>query len=163
MTEILRQIGIDHKQIENNLVKNQFIINQGIEQTVLIENADEGQRFMKERGPSSTNVKMCFTFSNGDKRRGRVINYTGAGGINNSPIDEYRGQLRMQVDKEAQIRYVTVLRHIDNANHCEDKKNSNSRSPSKQRMQPGRSLRGSWTWSTLARHRRRTIHVLANS
>jgi len=53
----------------------------------------------------SNNVKMCFTFSNGDKRRGRVINYTGSGGINNSPIDEYRGQLRMQVDKEDQIRY----------------------------------------------------------
>lgn len=100
----LRLIVVDHKQIENNLVKNQFIINQGVEQTVLIENAEEGQKFMTERGPLSTNVKMCFTFSNGDKRRGRVINYTGAGGVNNSPIDEYRGQLRMQVDKEAQIR-----------------------------------------------------------
>lgn len=72
---------------------------------------------MKDRGPLSTNVKMCFTFSNGDKRRGRVINYTGAGGINNSPIDEYRGQLRMQVDKEAQIRYVVASRHIDIANY----------------------------------------------
>ncbi|KAJ4412689.1 Structural maintenance of chromosomes protein 6 [Didymella pomorum] len=91
-------------KIENNLVKNQFIINQGIEQTVLIRDSDEGARFMKDRGLLSANVKMCFTFSNGDKRRGRVINYTGAGGINNSPIDEYRGQLRMQVDKEAQIR-----------------------------------------------------------
>lgn len=51
-----------------------------------------------------TNVKMCFTFSNGVKRRGRVINITGAGATNNSPIDEYRGQLRIQVDKDAQIR-----------------------------------------------------------
>ncbi|KAF1928879.1 structural maintenance of chromosomes protein 6 [Didymella exigua CBS 183.55] len=91
-------------KIEVDLVKNVFIINQGFEQTVLIEGSDKGAQFMKERGPASTNVKMCFTFSNGDKRRGRVINYTGAGGINNSPIDEYRGQLRMQVDKAAQIR-----------------------------------------------------------
>jgi hypothetical protein len=99
----------DNGQIENDLVKNVFIINQGFEQTVLIENSDEGQRFMKDRGPLSTNVKMCFTFSNGDKRRGRVINYSAAGGLNNSPIDEYRGQLRMQVDKEAQIRYVPSI------------------------------------------------------
>lgn len=79
---------------------------------MLIEQSDEGAQFMKERGPLSTNVKMCFTFSNGDKRRGRVINYSSAGGINNSPIDEYRGQLRMQVDKEAQIRYVDGLVHV---------------------------------------------------
>ena len=91
-------------KIDNDLIKNQFIINQGIEQTVLIRDAEEGQRLMeKENRP--TNVKMCFTFSNGVKRRGRVINVTAAGGINNSPIDEYRGQLRMQVDKDAQIRY----------------------------------------------------------
>lgn len=91
-------------KIDNALIKNQFIINQGIEQTVLIRDAEEGQRLMeKENRP--TNVKMCFTFSNGVKRRGRVINVTAAGGINNSPIDEYRGQLRMQVDKDAQIRY----------------------------------------------------------
>ncbi|KAJ8107041.1 hypothetical protein OPT61_g9137 [Boeremia exigua] len=91
-------------KIDNSLVKNQFIINQGIEQTVLIEDSDEGARFMADQGSLRTNVKMCFTFSNGDKRRGRVINITGSGGINNSPIDEYRGQLRMQVDKDAQIR-----------------------------------------------------------
>ncbi|KAH6637581.1 dna repair protein-like protein rad18 [Boeremia exigua] len=91
-------------KIDNDLVKNQFIINQGIEQTVLIENAGEGARFMESPPP---NVKMCFTFFNGDKRRGRVINYSGGGGNNNSPIDEYRGQLRMQVDKDTQIRQET--------------------------------------------------------
>jgi ADP-glucose pyrophosphorylase len=118
----LRRIDIDDEQIENNLVKNQFIINQGIEQTVLIRDSDEGARFMKDRGLLSANVKMCFTFSNGDKRRGRVINYTGAGGINNSPIDEYRGQLRMQVDKEAQIRYVVVLQNMDIADHVKTRR-----------------------------------------
>lgn len=122
-------------------MKNQFIINQGIEQTVLIEKSDEGAQFMAERGPSSTNVKMCFTFSNGDKRRGRVINYTGAGGINNSPIDEYRGQLRMQVDKEAQIRYVIRLCYGNIADRCKDKKRSNFDSLSRQRVMPDKSLR----------------------
>ena len=81
-----------------------FIINQGFEQTVLFEKSNEGAQFMKERGPLSTNVKMCFTFSDGDRRRGRVIQYTAAGAINNSPIMEFQGQLRMQVDKAAQIR-----------------------------------------------------------
>jgi hypothetical protein len=92
-------------KIDNDLVKNQFIINQGIEQTVLIRDAEEGQLLMESR---PTNVKMCFTFSNGVKRRGRVVNVTSANAVNNSPIDEYRGQLRMQVDKDAQIRYVAL-------------------------------------------------------
>ncbi|CAO2656318.1 Nn.00g051210.m01.CDS01 [Neocucurbitaria sp. VM-36] len=91
-------------KIEDHLVRNQFIINQGIEQTVLIQDRTEGSRFMHARGPLTRNVKMCFTFADGDKRRGRVINFTSNGGINDSPIDEYQGALRMQADKEAQIR-----------------------------------------------------------
>ncbi|KAF2129939.1 P-loop containing nucleoside triphosphate hydrolase protein, partial [Dothidotthia symphoricarpi CBS 119687] len=91
-------------RIENHLVRNQFIINQGIEQTVLIEDQTEGTKFMHDRGPLTDKVKMCFTFADGDKRKGRVINYTSNGGINDSPIAEFRGLMRMQVDKEAQIR-----------------------------------------------------------
>ncbi|KAF1843906.1 dna repair protein-like protein rad18 [Cucurbitaria berberidis CBS 394.84] len=91
-------------KIEDDLVRNQFIINQGFEQTVLIEDRTEGSRFMHARGPPTRNVKMCFTFADGDKRRGRVINFTSNGGINDSPIDEYRGVLRMQADKEDRIR-----------------------------------------------------------
>lgn len=60
---------------------------------------------MHDRGPLTEKVKMCFTFADGDKRKGRVINYTANGGINDSPIAEFRGLMRMQVDKEAQIRY----------------------------------------------------------
>jgi hypothetical protein len=71
---------------------------------VLIESPREGAQFMHSRGPRTRNVKMCFTFKDGDKTKGRVINYTGNGGVNNSPIDEFRGQFRMQVDKEAQLR-----------------------------------------------------------
>ena len=59
---------------------------------------------MHARGPPTKNVRMCFTFADGDKRKGRVINYTNNGGINDSPIDEFRGNLRMQVDKEDQIK-----------------------------------------------------------
>ncbi|KAI8939595.1 hypothetical protein NX059_003359 [Plenodomus lindquistii] len=89
-------------RIDDHLVRNQFIINQAIEQTVLIENRKEGSQFMHAR--TMRNVKMCFTFADGDKRKGRVINYTNNGGINDSPIDEYRFALRMQLDQEAQIQ-----------------------------------------------------------
>ncbi|KAF7445023.1 Smc Chromosome segregation ATPase [Pyrenophora tritici-repentis] len=90
--------------IDNDLVRNQLIINQGIEQTVLIENLQEGSNFIADQGPLTKNVRMCFTFADGDTRRGRVINRSPAGGINNSPIAEYTGAMRMQVDRDAQIR-----------------------------------------------------------
>ncbi|KAL1800195.1 hypothetical protein ACET3X_000537 [Alternaria dauci] len=90
--------------IEEDLVRNQFIINQSIEQTVLIEDMKEGAQFMDARGPSTKHVRMCFTFADGDTRKGRVISYTGNGGINNSPIAEFSGPLRMQVDRAAQIK-----------------------------------------------------------
>lgn len=91
-------------KIENNLVRNQFIIHQSFEQTVLIDSPREGLQFMDERGPMTRNVKMCFTFADGDRRRGRTINYTPSGGLNDSPIDEFRGALRMQADKGDQIK-----------------------------------------------------------
>ncbi|KAH8643801.1 P-loop containing nucleoside triphosphate hydrolase protein [Alternaria alternata] len=69
-----------------------------IEQTVLIEDMKEGAHFMDARGKSTEHVKMCFTFADGDTRKGRVISYTNNGGINNSPIAEYSGPLRMQVN-----------------------------------------------------------------
>ncbi|CAG5148218.1 uncharacterized protein ALTATR162_LOCUS2168 [Alternaria atra] len=90
--------------IGEDLVRNQFIINQSIEQTVLIEDMKEGAQFMNARGPSTSKVRMCFTFADGDTRKGRVFNYTNNGGINNSPIAEYSGPLRMQVDMDAQIK-----------------------------------------------------------
>jgi chromosome segregation ATPase len=91
-------------RIENHLVRNQFIVNQSIEQTVLIESRAEGYQFMNEHGPMTRNVKMCFTFADGNKNKGRVINYTSSGGLNDSPIDDYRGSLRMQADKDDQIK-----------------------------------------------------------
>ncbi|KAH7085497.1 dna repair protein-like protein rad18 [Paraphoma chrysanthemicola] len=91
-------------KIENHLVRNQFIINQNFEQTILVESRTEGYQLMSARGPQTRNVKMCFTFAESDKRKGRVINYTPSGGINDSPIDEYVGVLRMQADKEDQVR-----------------------------------------------------------
>lgn len=150
-------------QIDNDLVRNQFIINQGFEQTVLMENSEEGARFMAERGPLSHNVKMCFTFSNGNKRRGRVINYTGSGGINNSPIDEYRGQLRMQVDKDDQIRYGHCLRSGEFADQYPDKKKKSSSALLTQPERPCKSLRDFWNKLTSAKLMKPITHVARNS
>jgi chromosome segregation ATPase len=91
-------------KIENSLIRNQFIINQSFEQVVLVEERGEGLAFMRGRGPMTRNVKMCFTFADGNRRKGRTINYTPSGGINDSPIDEFRGTLRMQADKGDQIK-----------------------------------------------------------
>jgi chromosome segregation ATPase len=91
-------------KIDSHLVRNQFIVNQSFEQTILIESRTEGYQLMSDRGPQTRNVTRCFTFAESDKRRGRVINYTTNGGINDSPIDEYKGILRMQVDKDDQVR-----------------------------------------------------------
>ncbi|KAF1920540.1 hypothetical protein BDU57DRAFT_465075 [Ampelomyces quisqualis] len=88
-------------KIENHLVRNQLIINQSIDQTVLMEGRTEGYNFMNT-GPR--NVRMCFTFSEGSKRKGRVLNFVSNGEFNESPIAEYRGQLRMQADKADQIK-----------------------------------------------------------
>lgn len=63
----------------------------------------EAYKFMDPRS-RPRNVKMCFTFADGDNRKGRVISFSPNGGVNNSPIDEYMGNLRMQVDQDAQIR-----------------------------------------------------------
>jgi chromosome segregation ATPase len=91
-------------KIDDHLVRNQLIINQQIDQVVLIGERAKGADFMHGRDSNTRNVKMCFTFADGDRRKGRLYNYTSSGGVNNSPIDEYRGQLRMQADKEDQIR-----------------------------------------------------------
>ena len=64
----------------------------------------EGFRLLKDGGPRAKNVKMCFTFADGDTRRGRVYHYSNNGQVNDSPILEFTGNLRMQVDQNAQIQ-----------------------------------------------------------
>jgi hypothetical protein len=72
----------------------------------------EGERFMYARGAPTKNVKMCFTFADGNRQKGRTINFTSNGGVNNSPIGEFRGDLRMQVALEDQIKWVRPHSHI---------------------------------------------------
>lgn len=86
---------------------------------------DEGAQFMFNRGPPTTNVKMCFTFADGDTTKGRVFVYNSGGGINNSPIAPYTGALRMQVDKDTRIQCVWRfnIRSFANSIHRLEEKN----------------------------------------
>lgn len=144
-------------------MRNQLIINHSFEQVVLIADSADGARFMAERGSMSKNVKMCFTFFNGDKRRGRLISYTGSGGINHSPIDEWRGQLRMQIDKEDQIRYAYRDRFHVFADESKDRKKSDLSMPRVRRRKPRRSTRDFLKKLVHVKHAKRSTRVARNS
>jgi chromosome segregation ATPase len=92
-------------QISNDLVRNQLIINQSIEQVVLIRSRDEATNFMDSGGPRLRNVRMCFCMSDRSRREGHSLTFNPQTGSSNlSPIQEYRGQHRMQADKTAQVQ-----------------------------------------------------------
>ncbi|KAL6707342.1 Structural maintenance of chromosomes protein 6 [Coniothyrium glycines] len=91
-------------RIDNDLVRNQLIINQNVEQCVLFKDRSQANDFMYGRGTATKNVRMSFTFAGGSTRRGRALVYGNNGAINDSPIDEYQGRLRMQADKVDEIR-----------------------------------------------------------
>jgi hypothetical protein len=91
-------------QIDEELVRNQLIINQAVEQTVLIKDLQEAQAFMfrDERTPQP-NVKqtICFAAKAGSGLR---MAFTAGGGGTTSPVKKWEGRPRMQTDHEAQVR-----------------------------------------------------------
>ncbi|KAF2869097.1 structural maintenance of chromosomes protein 6, partial [Massariosphaeria phaeospora] len=91
-------------QINNHLVRNQLIINARIDQTVLIETRSEAHDFMNAGGPPRNNVIQCFSMADDGPRRGHIFNITSSGNVGVGPIEGYNGQLRMQADKEPQLR-----------------------------------------------------------
>lgn len=91
-------------QIDEDLVRNQLIINQGVDQTVLIKDFQEAQAFMfrDERVPPP-NVKQTICFA---ERAGSGIRmaFTAGGGGTTGPVKKWEGRPRMQTDHEAQVR-----------------------------------------------------------
>lgn len=93
--------------IDNELIRRQLIINQGIEQTILIEDRQTAMRVMYD-GPRPRNVKQCFCLH--DSRRGWGIRLGYAGGsadASSSPIAPPEGKPRMKTDVESQLAYQT--------------------------------------------------------
>ncbi|KAI9822924.1 MAG: Structural maintenance of chromosomes protein 6 [Thelocarpon impressellum] len=91
-------------EIDNDLVRRQLIINQGIEQTILIENLKEANRTMYD-GPRLRNVRQCYCIN--DQRRGWGIRlgYGQGGEPSSSPMRPMTGKPRMKTDTETQISY----------------------------------------------------------
>jgi chromosome segregation ATPase len=97
---ILRVLEIDH-----DLVRNQLIINQGIEQSLLIRDRREAYNTMYS-GPKPRNVRQCFAMHDTRKDAGHRLAYTGRhhdnpdmGGVKFNP----RQMSRMSTDVESQV------------------------------------------------------------
>ncbi|KAF1984126.1 putative DNA repair protein Rad18 [Aulographum hederae CBS 113979] len=102
-------------RIDEPLVRNQLIINSGIEQTVLIEKRENAHNYMYG-GRRPSNVKQCFCMATGDKSRGHRFGFASGGDQTISPIQAWKDKSRMQLDKEDEIKL--AQNNLDNANRA---------------------------------------------
>ncbi|KAK2750907.1 Structural maintenance of chromosomes protein 6 [Onygenales sp. PD_40] len=89
--------------IDNELVRRQLVISNGIEQVLLIEDLEEASKILFD-GERPRNVKRCFCIDQRDRRRGIHLSFTRAGEPNQTPVQAYTGRPRMKTDIESQIR-----------------------------------------------------------
>ena len=80
----------------------QLVINQGIEQTILIEDMEEANKRMDD--VRLRNVKQCFSMNPAKPGAGMRIGYGWGGNLSSTAIDPYEGMPRMKTDDESQIR-----------------------------------------------------------
>ncbi len=90
-------------QIDNDLVRRQLIINQGIEQTLLIEGREEAHATMFE-GPRLRNVRQCFSINKEKRGWGSRLSFNQSGEPSSAPIKPTERIPRMRTDNEAQIK-----------------------------------------------------------
>ncbi|MCJ1373013.1 Structural maintenance of chromosomes protein 6 [Loxospora ochrophaea] len=88
-------------EIDNDLVKRQLIIQQGIEQTILIESREEAVNAMDNH--RLRNVKQCFTLHNASHGAGLRLAYGWGNALSSTFIPPYNGLPRMKTDTEYQI------------------------------------------------------------
>lgn len=97
------------RKIDNDLVRNTLIINQGIEQTVLIPKRSDALEWRASARPAGQSqiprVRRIFTFNDDRSPGGRSLSYTGTGQEDFGYIEPWNGGARMQTDMEAQILY----------------------------------------------------------
>ena len=108
---ILRVLDID-----NDLVKNQLIINQGIEQSILIHKRDEAWKVMYS-GSKPRNVRQCYAMHDKKREYGHRLAFTGRRQNNEDmrPISiSVRQAPRMKTDIESQVEIQReVLSHLE--------------------------------------------------
>lgn len=100
-------------EIDNELIRRQLIINQGIEQTILIESRQAAMSAMYD-GAKPRNVKQCFCLSDSRRGWGLRLGYTGASSDRSvSPITPPDGKPRMKTDIESQLsQQRAMLQHL---------------------------------------------------
>jgi chromosome segregation ATPase len=96
--------------ITNDLVRNQLIINQGIEKTLLIEDREKANAVLSQ-GHQNVRQIFCFTDSQSGKHRGSGVRLQKLGtATSTSPIRPWgvnsAEQPRMRMDVNAQLGYV---------------------------------------------------------
>ncbi|QIX00583.1 hypothetical protein AMS68_006100 [Peltaster fructicola] len=94
---ILRVVNID-----NDLVRNQLIINQAIEQIVLIQDRQQGYRYYAAES-RPLNVKAVIVMADDRKGGGVRYDWSRFGGQRSSSIQTWQGASRMQTSREEQI------------------------------------------------------------
>ncbi|MCJ1477140.1 Structural maintenance of chromosomes protein 6 [Lambiella insularis] len=87
----------DGLKVDNSMVLRQLIINQSVEQTLLVEDNQEGRILMQSR---PRNVKQCYSLN---IKGGTRFTVGFGGGSNSSHIPEFNGNPRMKTDIEVQI------------------------------------------------------------
>ncbi|KAF2197306.1 dna repair protein-like protein rad18 [Delitschia confertaspora ATCC 74209] len=88
----------------NDLVRNQMIINQGIDQTVLIPDRQTAWDFMNGPPAERKNVRHCFAMHDKYQKQGHAIMIkAGTGAVNMEPIQAWTKEYRMQAEKESQL------------------------------------------------------------
>ncbi|KAI9822363.1 MAG: Structural maintenance of chromosomes protein 6 [Pycnora praestabilis] len=91
-------------EVDNDLVRRQLIINQGIEQTILIEDRNEANIALFD-GVKPHNVKQGFCLNESKRGWGVRLGYSRGGEPTTTPISAWQGKPRMKIDVESQISY----------------------------------------------------------
>jgi chromosome segregation ATPase len=90
-------------EIDNDLVRNQLIINQRIEQTVLIRDRASGNTYAQQR---KRNVAAVLSQHETQRGRGWRFDVTRGGSDRVGPIWPWTRAIRMKTSAEDQIRYM---------------------------------------------------------
>jgi structural maintenance of chromosomes protein 6 len=89
-------------KFDNDLVRDQLIINFNIEQVILIEKRPMAEQIMLDEGGTPPNVSACICFH--DSKRGHGLRLTNRGGtISTSPVAPSNLPPRMKSDADSQI------------------------------------------------------------
>ena len=91
------------RQIDNELVRKQLIINNAVEQTILISDRAEAIRRMDHQ--KLNNVRQCFT-QNQKPGSGLRLAWGFGGNLSQTFIQPFNGTPRMKTDVEYQVKCV---------------------------------------------------------